>query len=196
MRKLSWAKNFKAVSRFTSVLWPDFPATMTAGIYYINRGVPEHNTIERNPAENGWKFSRGPSLFLKINGVMRERNFKSRKLTFEVSGGLEPLKCCTLNRPSGPPERSCSHLLELRAALFLPAQKQIFSPHWFVSPVCALVLGLSHGNATKVVAGEWGLRQALRTEGLSHLHRCSDDLACLADFYFCPYMTAYQSATN
>lgn len=152
--------------------------------------------LARNPAENGWKFARGLSLFLKINGAMTERDIESCNVTCEVSGGLDSLKCRTLNRPAGPPEWNRSHPPALRAALFLLAEKQIFFPHWFGSPVCALVSGLCRGNETKAVAGEWGLRRALRTLSLLHLGTCSDYLACLVDFYFSPSMTLYQSATK
>lgn len=47
------------------------------------------------------KVFRGLSL-LKINGLVRERDFKSCKVMFDVSRDLDSIKCCTLNRPAGP----------------------------------------------------------------------------------------------
>lgn len=66
------------------------------------QGAPEHKRVGKEPSKEEMKVFRGLSLLLNLNGLLRERGFKSCKVTFEASRDLDSFKYCTLSRPAGP----------------------------------------------------------------------------------------------
>lgn len=116
------------------------------------QGALEHRRVGKEPSREGMKVSRGLSRFLKINGLVRERDFKSCKVTLKVSRDLDPFKCCTLNRPAGPVSRAGPTRQGVEQP-FPVAQKPICSPHpcipWAV--LCSWV-------SLMAVQAKWWLR--------------------------------------
>lgn len=156
------------------------PHCCDIGGVLTNRADLTTTQLERSLAESQGTFSGGPSLFLKMSRIMRERDSKSCKVIFEVSNGLDPSKRHTARSPEWGPSICCTSEQLFVFFFFFNSTadanstgntKQTFSPLCLVSHACALVSGLCHG---KVVAGEWRPRRALRTEPLLYLHSCSD----------------------
>lgn len=92
---------------------------------------------------------------------MRERDFKSCKVTFEVSGSLDSLKCCTLYRSAGSSEWSCSHLPGLRAALSSSIEANLFRT--FICLPC-LCFGVGSPSWQCNQSGGWRMGAEASTE--------------------------------
>lgn len=84
------------------------PHCCDIGGVLTNRADLTTTQLERSLAESQGTFSGGPSLFLKMSRIMRERDSKSCKVIFEISNGLDPSKCHTARSPEWGPSICCT----------------------------------------------------------------------------------------